>query len=104
MEFYAGHDIDATNTSLQGYLTTTLNELVSIFGEPIRSSWEDKVSVEWIIKFSNGEVATVYDWKRYELGTPGSEESYEYHIGGNSKDVVSLVKEAMTKKATQVLS
>ena len=96
MEFYASHDINASGTSLQGYVVTTQRDLIDTFGEPIRFEEDaDKTTLEWIIEFKNGEIATIYDWKRYELGTPGLDEVCEYHIGGNSRDVVSLVKEAM---------
>jgi hypothetical protein len=96
MEFYASHDIDSGGTSLQGYVVATQRDLIDTFGEPIRfEEGTDKVTLEWIIQFVNDEIATIYDWKRYELGTPGMDEVCEYHIGGNSRDVVSLVKEAM---------
>lgn len=96
MEFYASHDINASGTSLQGYITATQSDLIDTFGEPIRFDEDtDKVTLEWTIQFVNDEIATIYDWKRYELGTPGMNEVCEYHIGGNSRDVVSLVKEAM---------
>lgn len=102
MEFYASHDIDAGGTSLQGYVTTTQHELISTFGEPIRSEEGlDKVTLEWIVKFENDEIATIYDWKRYELGTPGMNEICEYHIGGNSRDVISLVKDSISSKSMQ---
>ena len=105
MEFYADHDINAGGTSLQGYITTTQNDLIDAFGEPIRYEEDtDKVTLEWIIQFVNGEIATIYDWKRYELGTPGPDEVCEYNIGGNSRDVVSLVKESVSRASALGLS
>ena len=96
MEFYASHYIDATGTSLQGHVVTTQRDLIDTFGEPIRFEEDTgKTTLEWIIQFVNDEIATIYDWKRYELGTPGMDEVCEYNIGGNSRDVVSLIKEAM---------
>ena len=105
MRFYASHDINASGTSLQGYITTTQSELIETFGEPIRfEEGTDKVTLEWIIQFSNGEIAIIYDWKRYEDGTPGMTEICEYHIGGNSRDVVSLVKESVNRASVVGLS
>lgn len=77
-------------TSLKGYITTTYTDLVRIFGRP---SYEfgDKTTAEWILEFSDGTVATIYDWKEYE--TP--EGMYDWHIGGNSAAALSAVQEAM---------
>ena len=109
MKFYASNDIDSIGTSLQGYVTTTQLDLIDTFGEPIRCEADhDKVTLEWVIYFETDDmkdqVATIYDWKRYEDGTPGLDEIYEYHIGGHSREVVSLVKEAIHSKSKQVLS
>ena len=105
MEFYASHDINASGTSLQGYITTTQSDLIEVFGEPIRFEENtDKVTLEWIVQFDNGEIATIYDWKRYEDGTPGMYEICEYHIGGNSRDVLTLVKESLNDKSVVGLS
>jgi hypothetical protein len=37
-------------------------------------------------------VATIYDWKRYEEGTPELHEVYLYHIGGRDERALELVK------------
>jgi hypothetical protein len=82
-------------TSLQGYVTTTMRDLIAVFDEPTFYYPGDKVTVEWVHVFSDGSVATVYDWKRYELGVPDMDEVMEYNIGGFNKDVVELVKKAV---------
>jgi hypothetical protein len=102
--------LDARNeetfgTSLTGYITTTRAELENVFGKPSHESFPspyEKVTAEWGIKFDNGVVATIYDWKRYELGTPSFNEVYEWHVGGNAPEATSLVKEALS--TTQVMS
>ena len=43
---------------------------------------DGKVTTEWIARFDDGAVATVYDWKRYDEGAPGMDEVYDWHIGG----------------------
>jgi hypothetical protein len=64
---------------------------------PTFSSDEDyeKVTTEWIIKFEDGTIATIYDWKRYEEGAPVLNEVYEWHIGGYSETAVSRVQETL---------
>jgi len=69
-------------TSLRGYVTTTKRILEEAFGEPVFYGEGDKVTVEWIIRFADGSVATIYDWKRYEEGTPELDEVFEWNIGG----------------------
>jgi hypothetical protein len=47
--------------------------------------------VEWIIRFSDGTVATIYDWKLSE--TPMG--VYDWHIGGFTQRAVELVTNCM---------
>jgi len=77
---------DAHLTSYQGIVNTTYARLVEIFGKP-HITGGDKTNSEWIIKFSNGQVATIYDYK--EPNTPVYD--YDWHIGGNNRQVVELV-------------
>jgi Ni/Co efflux regulator RcnB len=82
---------EIAGTSLQGYTPpTTRAELTALLGEPIQYEGGDKVTIEWGIRFG-GTVATVYDWKRYELGTPEQAEEWVYNIGGNDPKAVALV-------------
>lgn len=90
-----GIDIDTCGTSLRGRISTTRAKLSEVFGQPHFYGEGDKVTTEWIIEFEDGTVATIYDWKRYELGIPGLNEIEEYHIGGFSFDAVDQVNEAM---------
>ena len=98
MNFKPGTPKDSENTSLQGYVTTTRSALIETFGMPAfitdEAGWE-KVTTEWIIKFDNGIVATIYDWKRYEEGAPSLNEVYEWHIGGNNDLAVSQVRSVL---------
>lgn len=95
MQFIVDHTA-GSGTSLMGYIDTTLETLINTFGEPQR--WDDeneKVTTEWTIVFDDGTTATIYDWKRYELGAPSLTENYEWHIGGDSKDAVDRVSSAL---------
>lgn len=93
-------------TSLQGEISTTKAQLIETFGAP---NWEstfdptfhtgEKVTIEWAMVFEDGTLATIYDWKRYEEGTPDLNEVYSYHIGGMSPLAVERVTEALNKKS-----
>ena len=88
----------ATGTGLVGYTgEVTRDQIENIFGGPtfIDNDPFEKVTVEWVIEFNNGTFATIYDWKRYDLGTPLQNEPYNWHIGGTSKAVVELVNQAL---------
>jgi hypothetical protein len=91
---YTQAGILTVGTSLQGYVTTTLREISAVFGEPTFYYPGDKVTVEWGIKFEDGTIATIYDWKRYE-DAPEADEVIEYHIGGNSSAAVNAVSDAL---------
>jgi len=82
-------------TSLQGFIKTTYDDLVEVFGEPrYTSSGDDKVTAEWNLEFDvDGEnvVATIYDWKL--RGTPFGE--YDWHIGGFSTQAAHVVAKYM---------
>jgi hypothetical protein len=95
MEFE--HDTTAGG-SLQGYIwNVTRAELETVFGKPTfdeaveEFSGDGKLTVEWCLRFEDGTDATIYDWKRYELGTPGLHERIDWNIGGNKVRAVELV-------------
>lgn len=79
----------ATNingTSLQGYITITLDELTSKLGAP-DMYMGDKVTAEWA--FQDGDaVFTIYDYK--EDVTPIG--TYDWHIGGLDSSVLLSVR------------
>lgn len=78
---------DVSMTSLMGEVNTTYARLIEVFGQPLSGSGDGKVNSEWIIKFANGEVATIYDWKMPETPT----DDYDWHIGGHKRWVVAQV-------------
>jgi hypothetical protein len=86
MKFTTG--ADANMTSLQGYMQAHYHQLVEVFGEP--EGGGDKTTVEWCLKFADGTVATIYDWKEYE--TPMG--NYNWHIGGRNNLAVARVQSA----------
>lgn len=84
---------DSAMTALMGYVNTNYARLVEVFGRPISGSGDGKVNSEWIIRFANGEVATIYNYKTGSTPT----DDYDWHIGGNKKWVVAAVSALVAK-------
>ena len=63
LSFVHADPSERAGTSLQGEYLTTYDDIVNTFGEPTQQGDVVKTTVEWIIKFENGSVATIYDWK-----------------------------------------
>ena len=67
--FYTHSRIDVNDdrvmrTHLQGYINANYDYLVLQFGEPDKNNLDDyKIDASWAIRFSDGEVATIYNWK-----------------------------------------
>lgn len=90
---------DATiGGSLMGYIfDVTRAEIETVFGKPTFDeavepfSGDGKLTVEWCLHFEDETEATIYDWKRYELGTPAMNERTTWNIGGDKFRAVELV-------------
>lgn len=67
-----------SGTSLKGYVRTTFKNIVNIIGEPTCYP-DEKVNVEWVIKFNDGRVATLYDY--YQDGRTAG--NFNWHIGSD---------------------
>jgi hypothetical protein len=93
MKFKRANFRTANGTSLQGYITATYSQLVELFGTP--DAGGDKTQAEWCLKFEDGTVATIYDWKE----SVAPELVTDWHIGGFKIQAAFLVKEAMTVQA-----
>lgn len=78
-------------TCLQGYFSTTYNDLVKRLGPCNEGSADRKTTAEWVLESENGTIATIYDWK---TGSTPKEE-YRWHIGGMSTRALELVQEAL---------
>jgi len=81
LSFTHADPAERAGTSFQGEYLTTYQDIVNTFGEPTCKGDGEKTTVEWIIKFENGSVATIYDWK-YGY-TP--KDFAEWNIGGKDK-------------------
>ena len=94
---------EANGTHLQGNVGATYQELVEVFGEPTKFNWssdsDNKVDVQWAIKFDDGTVATIYNYKNglNYLGAEGKRvnEINMWNVGGHSERAVFLVNEEL---------
>jgi hypothetical protein len=80
--FTTGEDIDINGTSRVGRLRATEEELISLFGESNPPSGDGKVCSNWSIKFNDGTVAHIHDYKG--CASPWS-------IGGNGVEAVNAL-------------
>jgi len=76
----------ASGTCLQGYVTITLAELISVLGAP-HMTFGDKTTAEWAFQYGDA-VYTIYDYK--EDRTPVRE--YDWHVGGVDSSVLQIVR------------
>jgi len=79
---------------LQGYIHTSYNALVRVFGAPMRDG--DKSSVEWCV---DGKDVYIYDYKSF---CPQNDTVFEFHVGGNDIRDVRAVITALRAAGEQV--
>jgi len=102
MKFKTHNDIDLgiIGTNSCGQLCMSYNRLKRIFGKPTVFD-EDNSDAEWVIKFEDNTIATIYNYKdgKNYLGKSGlpKTEITDWHIGGTSQRAVDLVKKAYYK-------
>ena len=87
-------------SSLQGYINTSYADLVACFGAPEAGFDDYKCDCEWNIKFADGVVASIYNWKNGKnyCGAAGLavEDITDWHVGGHrGTGAVSRVEEAL---------
>jgi hypothetical protein len=92
-------------TSGQGDLHATFAELVAKLGNPNAVLDTDKIDACWVIRFEDGTVATVYNWKdgRNWLGDDGLdvEDITEWSVGGKDWKAVDALQELFGDKAEE---
>lgn len=97
--------INALATYRVGFVWTSYQTLVEVFGQPVISE-DPEVDVEWVIKFDDGEVATIYNWQNGKsycssgrpCEVPGgrmTENIIYWYIGGKSKTVAYKVHDVI---------
>ena len=90
------------STWLQGYVEINYDTLVEVFGPQHNNGDGYKVDAEWDLMFSDGTIATIYNWKNgknydEDDGLEVSEIT-EWHVGGISKLALTRVQEAIKLK------
>jgi mRNA-degrading endonuclease HigB of HigAB toxin-antitoxin module len=96
--FKRDNTVDSCGTSLKGHILARYRDLERLFGIP-NAEDEFKVSGCWVFTDSDGNVVTLYDWKRtnlYDEALPSVEEfrsnnnPVTFNIGGNDYTTVRL--------------
>lgn len=102
---------DLNGTSLCGYVEASYAQLKALLGEPNADGDGYKVSTEWVCTFED-KTFTLYDYKETNLyddkDAPSVEEfralkSYDWHIGGNSREGAERFKVAIQKAIRELL-
>lgn len=102
MKYELDYDANVNSTSYKGEIKVSYDTLVEVFGEPDPYKTDGyKTDAEWVIKFEDGSVATIYNWKdgyNY-LGAEGLavENITDWHIGGFDNKVVDYIKDIIHK-------
>lgn len=99
MKFFQTED-GINGTHLQGEVSVSYARLVEVFGEPNCDGDGYKVQKEWAIKFKDGTIATIYDWKEGDnYNGPGQGTHYtkveNWHVGGHQRTALFRVQEAL---------
>lgn len=85
--------VSPIGTSFQGYLLSSYENIVRVYGDPMEGDY--KTDVEWVIKWEDGLVGTIYNWKNGKnyLGEKGLEveDITEWNIGGAKKIVETRI-------------
>lgn len=88
-----GHSINGT--SLQGYVNYDYATLCRVFGKETNNGDGYKVDASWELEFSDGVVATIYNWKNGKnyCGSEGTatNEISNWHVGGHNKQALANV-------------
>jgi len=91
-------DININGTCLQGEVEATYAELCDLFGSHHDGDGY-KVDAEWYVKFDDGTIATIYNWKNgknYEGENGLSLEQIDnWHVGGDSAKAETQVQIAL---------
>ena len=88
----------ASGTCLQGYIDANYADLCEKLGAHSNGD-EYKVDAEWVLRFSDGTIATIYNYKdgKNYCGEDGLDvdDITEWHVGGRSKRAVELVQKLL---------
>ena len=85
-------------TSRVGFVEVDFASIVETFGPPSENDGY-KTDAHWVIRFADGTVATIYNYKRGRNyngdGVPPVEEIRDWHVGGVCRRAFRLVAAAL---------
>jgi len=91
IQHFSTNNIDPSGTSLQGYLTVSYADLVKKLGEPTENFDDFKSDAAWYIRWNDGVIATIYNWKNGKnyCGSQGlkTKDILHWNIGGLANNV-----------------
>ena len=92
--------IDVDGTCLQGRVGADYKQLVRLFGQPTEGDG-CKTDAEWEVKFSDGVVATIYNWKDgHNFCGEGGKDTNKikrWNVGGRSQSAIVNVLNILEK-------
>ena len=89
-------DKSTNGTSFHGItIKTTLGRLRAAFGDPQSENNDGlgKTNIDYQLETPDGDVFTVYDWKRYRA--IGEDELLDFHIGAHSDKIAFQAKQEL---------
>ncbi len=87
MEYVRTQEIEGT--SYQGKISATYTALVAALGEPDEGSADGKTQAEWALRFEDGTVITIYD---YKMAPVPREQVNTWNIGGRHPSAVEYAE------------
>ncbi len=85
--------INSDGTSHKCDIITNYNNLVKLFGEPLKGSSDGKTDAEWVIKLENGDIFTIYNWKNGKnYGNSDISSINEWTIGGYKNTSLTVIE------------
>lgn len=83
----------AVGSHFLGYIETSYDKLVKLFGEPYIIPDPDKQLLDWNIKDNKHNILEIYDYKSgLNLDVLKRLKSYKWHIGGLSHEAADKLK------------
>jgi hypothetical protein len=99
MKWTKGSLEQITNTFLVSEIDLSFIDIVKKLGPASAKSFDSKVRARWVLKFEDGNIATIYDWKTAgdikKVGT--------WNIGGKSKKVVPYIYQIFDKERELII-
>jgi len=106
MTSYKGWIKKQSGTSFLGYIYSTYEQIIEIFGNPVSNGDGYKVDIEWIIDTPHG-VATIYNYKNGKayLGEKGTDVNLicEWHVGGKTVEPYLWIKKQLNERLLSLI-